>query len=264
MAALEGGFLQVLWVAIASLFSTFVFSMVGAGGSQIMVPVLFWLGLDFTQGAIPLALLIASITCFSSGAVYVRNKVMLPLKTAIPLAITVLVTAPLGAIAAIHISRNVEVGSQLLMIVFALGNMAVGFGVLRGRKKKALDKPPSRRLVLAVGITVCIGVGFFIGLIGRDGGPFVLAALVLVGFDAKESAGTTAVIISAGCLTAFLTHLTNAELTWPLVLAASLAALVGSQAGSRLMTEKMEAKSIQILFAVVMFAIGVVILIQAF
>jgi hypothetical protein len=141
--------------------------------------------------------------------------------------------------------------------------MAVGFGVLKGRKKKVLEEPPSRKLVLGVGITVCVGVGFFIGLIGRDGGPFVLAALVLVGFDAKEAAGTTSVIISAGCLTAFLTHLTNASLTWPLILAGSLAALVGSQMGSRLMSEKMEAKSIQILFAGVMFVLGLIILIQA-
>lgn len=255
--------MQVFAVALISFFASVVFSMVGAGGSQIMVPALFWLGLDFTTGAIPLSLLIASITCFSSGTVYVRNKVLLPLKTAIPLAVTVLAAAPLGALAAINISRNVEVGSKILMIIFALGNMAVGLGVLKGRNKKALETLPSMKMVLAVGVPVCIGVGFFIGLIGRDGGPFVLAALVLIGFDAKESAGTTAVIIAAGCLAAFLVHLTNADLAWQLIVAASAAALVGSQIGSRLMTEKMESKSIQILFAVVMFVIGVVILVQA-
>lgn len=254
--------MQILGIALSTLAISFVFSMVGGGGSQITVPVLFWLGLAFDTGAIPLALLVAAITCLSAGAVYIRKGVILPARTAVPLAVSVLVGAPLGALAAHLISSRVEAGTGLLMIVFALSNMVVGFGVLRGRKS-AMEKPPSRKLVLVVGVSVCFFVGFFIGLIGRDGGPFVMAALVLIGFDAKKSAGTTATIIAAGCLAAFFTHLPHSTLQWTQILAAALAALVASQFGSRLMTEKLESKAIQILFASVMFVVGVVILVQA-
>ena len=36
----------------------FVFSMLGMGGSQLYIPVLFWMGLDFKTQAIPLGMLL--------------------------------------------------------------------------------------------------------------------------------------------------------------------------------------------------------------
>ena len=35
----------------------FVFSMLGLGGSQLYIPILFWLGMDFKAEAIPLDML---------------------------------------------------------------------------------------------------------------------------------------------------------------------------------------------------------------
>ena len=254
--------MQIVAIVITTALASLVFSMVGGGGTQILVPLFFWIGLKFDHGAIPLALLVASINCFSAGAIYIRRKVMLSYKVVVPLAATVLVGAPLGAITAHFISSRVGSGTSVLMIAFALSNMAVGGGVLRSGKKDEKEMVNAVRLY-AVGVTICFGVGFFIGLVGRDGAPFVLALLIFLGLDAKKSAGAAAVIIAAGCLAAFITHLSKATLTWEQVIAAAVPALIASQMGARFMTDRMGARTIQILFALLMFVVGAVILIQA-
>jgi uncharacterized membrane protein YfcA len=228
--------------------------MVGAGGSQVMVPALFWMGLDFKSGAIPLGLLIAAITCFSAGAVYWRKGLVLK-ETVWPFVVSVVIGAPLGAIA------QFSAPSRLIMIVFAISNMVVGLGVLRG--KSVLKHEVSKRLIVTLGLVFGFLVGVSIGLIGRDGGPFIMAMLVLVGYDAKKSAGTSTLVVAVGCLVAFFVHLPRATVGWELFLAVGLASLVGSQIGSRLMSDRLDAKSVRILFATVMFVVGVVILIQA-
>lgn len=246
--------MQIFGVSLVTLAVTFIFSMVGSGGSQVMVPALFWMGLDFKTGAIPLALLISAITCFSAGAVYWRRGLVLK-ETVWPFAVSVVIGAPLGAIA------QFSAPSSLIMIVFAIGNMVVGLSVLRG--KSVLKHEVSKRLIVTLGLVFGFLVGFFIGLIGRDGGPFILALLVLVGYDAKKSAGTSALVVALGCLVAFLVHLPRATVGWELFLAVGLASLVGSQAGARLMSDRLDSKSVEILFAAVMFVVGAVILIQA-
>jgi uncharacterized membrane protein YfcA len=188
--------MQVLTIGLAALAVSFVFSMMGAGGSQILVPILFWLGLDFKTGAIPIGLLAAAITCFSAGGLYYRRG-LVRLSTAWPFALAVLIGSPLGALVARPTS------STALMIVFAAVNIAVGLLVLRGRSMVGGELPRRRELT----------------------------------FD-----------MTVG---------------WPIVLAVSLASLIGSQVGARYMSERMESRTIRILFTAVMILVGVVILIQA-
>jgi hypothetical protein len=248
--------MQILGITLTALAVSFVFSMVGSGGSQVMVPALFWLGLPFKSGAIPLALLESAVTSISAGAVYVKKGLVTSSSTVLPFAIPVLIGAPIGALV------NFTAKSNVLMIVFAISNMIVGIAVLRGQR--VVERELSRRAVTTIGIILGFGVGFVLGMIGRDGGPFVVLVLVLMGFEAKEAAGTSTLIIAAGCLAAFLTHLPKATVGWEAMLAGSLACLVGSQIGSRVMSERLNSKAVRILFASVMFVVGVVILIQAF
>lgn len=246
--------MQLATIALAVFAVSLVFSMMGAGGSQILVPILFWLGLDFKSGAIPLGLLAAAITCFSAGGLYWRRG-LVRLATARPFALAVLAGSPLGALLARPAS------SATLMIVFAAVNIAVGLLVLRGRS--AVGGGLSRRRELSVALAVGFGVGFMIGFIARDGGPFTVAVLVLMGFEAREAAGTAPAIIAAGCLVAFAVHAFDMTAGWETVLAVSLASLAGSQVGARYMSERMGSRAIRLLFTAVMILVGIVILIQA-
>jgi len=247
--------MQVVTIALAALAVSFVFSMMGAGGSQILVPILFWLGLDFKTGAIPMGLLAAAVTFFSAGGVYWRGGLGRP-PTAWPFAVAVLAGSPLGALLARPTS------STTLMIVFAAVNIAVGLLLLRGRSMVKGEGLP-RRKELTIALIVGLGIGFMIGFIARDGGPFTMAILVLMGFEAKDAAGTAPVIVALGCLVAFAVHAFDMTVNWTVVLAVSLASLAGSQVGARYMSERMESRTIRMLFTAVMVLVGVVILVQA-
>jgi len=246
--------LQVFTIALAALAVSFVFSMMGAGGSQILVPILFWLGLDFKNGAIPVGLLAAAVTCFSAGGLYWRRG-LVRISTAWPFALAVLAASPLGAALARPTS------SSALMIAFAVVNIAVGLMVLRGRN--AVGGELSRRRELTVALLLGLGIGFMIGFIARDGGPLTMAVLVLMGIDAREAAGTAPVIVAAGCLVAFAVHAFDMTVGWPVLLTVGLASLAGSQVGSRFMSERMESRTIRLLFTAVMILVGAVILVQA-
>lgn len=244
----------IFTVGLAVFAVSFVFSMMGSGGSQILVPILFWLGLDFKTGAIPLGLLAASVTCLSAGILYYRRG-LVSFRMGWPFALAVLAGSPLGA----WLARPAS--STALMTVFAVVNILVGLLVLRGRS--LVGEGISRRRELAIGLSVGLGIGFMIGFIARDGGPFTMAVLVLMGMDAREAAGTAPLIVAAGCLVAFLVHAWEMTVGWAVLLVSVSAGLAGSQLGARFMSQRLEARTVRMLFAAVMILVGAVILVQA-
>ena len=72
-----------------------VFSMLGMGGSQLYIPILFWFGMDFKAEAIPLGMLLNVINSGSAACVYYREK-LIEWKTALPFGICMVLFAPLG------------------------------------------------------------------------------------------------------------------------------------------------------------------------
>jgi len=81
---------------IAPLFFSiaFVFSMLGMGGSQLYIPVLFWLGMDFKTQAIPLGMLLNVVNSSSAAFTYSRHK-LIQWKIALPFGISMVALAPL-------------------------------------------------------------------------------------------------------------------------------------------------------------------------
>ena len=53
-----------------------VFSMLGMGGSQLYIPLLYWLGMDFKTEAIPLGMLLNLVNSGSAAVIYGRRKWM--------------------------------------------------------------------------------------------------------------------------------------------------------------------------------------------
>ncbi|MEJ5187462.1 MAG: sulfite exporter TauE/SafE family protein, partial [Candidatus Geothermincolales bacterium] len=133
-------------VSLAVFSVSLVFSMMGAGGSQILVPLLYWLGMDFKAAAIPLGLLTSAVTCFSAGFVYYRRG-LVRVTTAYPFALAVLAGSPLGAALARPAS------SRALMVAFAAVNILVGLLVLRRRgMTREIRRGGEMALALAMGL----------------------------------------------------------------------------------------------------------------
>ena len=66
----------------------FVFSMLGMGGSQLYIPILFWMGMDFKTEAVPLGMLLNVVNSSSAAITYARSK-LIAWRVAVPFAVAI-------------------------------------------------------------------------------------------------------------------------------------------------------------------------------
>ena len=67
--------MNLIYFSLPILFTiALVFSMLGMGGSQLYIPVLFWLGMDFKTEAIPLGMLLNVVNSSSAGRMEGKNS----------------------------------------------------------------------------------------------------------------------------------------------------------------------------------------------
>lgn len=233
------------------LVISFVFSMLGMGGSQLYVPILYWLGLNFKHEAIPLGLLLNVATSSSAAVTYYRHG-LIRIRLAVPFAIAMVACAPLGAFV------NFRASTRLVILVFALFTLAGS--ILAATGWKPTRRVESKRAEIVLGITAGSLLGLVVGFAGRGGGSMVVPVLLLSGLEAKAAAATSSSIVTCAAASGLLGHLPQAHFD-PLLTAGSLlAVLVGSQAGSRLMAGRMRPREVRYAFAGVLFLVAVLLL----
>jgi len=234
------------------LVVAFIFSMLGMGGGQLYIPILFWLGLDFKTEAIPLGLLLNVVSTSSGAYTYIRSK-LVDWKVALPFAVGMLALPPLGTLA------NVSIPTKPIILVFAVFTAVAGVLMLSGWKPRQGILTGRKKIIL--GLTAGSALGFFTGLIGRGGGSFVVPLLVMAGLPAKTAAATSSVIVTGSGLSGFFSHLvTAAAPKWTLWLLCAGAVLVGSQTGSRLMAKKMKSRSVKYVFGFVLLSVAAILI----
>jgi uncharacterized membrane protein YfcA len=232
----------------------FVFSMLGMGGSQLYIPILYWMGMDFKTEAIPLGMLL-NVVNSSSAAITYGHKKLIAWGVAIPFAVSMILFAPLG------VWLNVQLPVKPLLIFFALFTAAAAILMLSGWKPKRSDMSARGRVIL--GLTAGGGLGTVAGLIGRGGGSFVVPLLYIAGLEAKMAAATSAFVVTCSGLSSFVSHLaTAAQPQWSVWIATVISVLLGSQLGSRLMAERMKSRAVKLVFGWVLLGVAALILIR--
>ncbi len=243
-----------MWhIPLLFFFIAFVFSMLGMGGSQIYIPILFWSGLDFKTQAIPLGMLLNVVNSSSATFTYWRKK-LIDLKLGLLFGITMLVFAPLGA----YFSKIVP--TKFLIFVFAL------FTFISATLMWIGWQPDSRMTGKGktwLGLLGGSGLGFLAGLIGRGGGSFVVPLLYMAGIDAKAAAATSALAVTFSGMSSFLSHIAiAAKPDWVLWGECVLAVFLGSQLGSNFMASRLKGKAVKKLFAVLLYLIAIVLIVK--
>lgn len=229
-----------------------VFSMLGMGGSQLYIPILFWLGMDFKTQAIPLGMLLNIVNSSSASYVYGKEK-LIEWKTALPFGICMVVFAPLGTWA------NISLPTKPVILIFALFTAIAAILMLSGWKPKGGKLTSRKKLVL--GIIAGSVLGFFAGLIGRGGGSFVVPLLYIAGLAPKVAAATSALIVTFSGSSSFISHImTAARPDWLIWIFCVVAVFLGSQAGSRLMAKKLKSKSIKLIFGLVLLFVAAILI----
>ena len=232
----------------------FVFSMLGMGGSQLYIPILYWMGMDFKTEAVPLGMLLNVVNSGSAAFTYWRKN-LIQWKVAIPFAVSMILFAPLG------VWLNVQLPVKPLLVFFALFTAAAAILMLSGWKPKQGEMTPRKRIVL--GLTAGGGLGTVAGLIGRGGGSFIVPLLYMVGLEAKFAAATSSFVVSCSGISSFISHLaTAANPNWGVWISTVVAVFLGSQLGSRLMAGKMKSKAIKQVFGWVLLGVAALILVK--
>ncbi len=232
----------------------FVFSMLGMGGSQLYIPILYWMGMDFKTEAIPLGMLLNIVNSSSAAFTYLRKKLIV-WRVALPFASAMILFAPLG------VWLNVQLPVKPLLTFFALFTAAAGILMLSGWKPKQGEMSPRGRVVL--GLSAGSALGTIAGLIGRGGGSFVVPLLYIAGLEAKFAAATSSFVVTASGVSSFISHLaTAAQPQWGVWISTVIAVLLGSQLGSRLMAGRMKSHIIKQVFGWVLLGVAGLIIIK--
>jgi uncharacterized membrane protein YfcA len=232
----------------------FVFSMLGMGGSQLYIPVLFWMGLDFKTQAIPLGMLLNVVNSSSAAWTYGRKK-LIQWRVAIPFGITMILFAPLGTWV------NISLPTKPVILIFAVFTAAAAILMLSGWKPKrgAL----SRRGQTVLGVSAGGILGFFAGLIGRGGGSFVVPLLYIAGLDARLAAATSALVVTFSGTSSFLSHIfTAAQPDWLVWGLCVVSVFLGSQTGSRLMAGRLKSEAVKVVFGVVLLGVAALLIVK--
>jgi len=236
---------------IAPLFFgiSFVFSMLGMGGSQLYIPILFWMGMDFKTQAIPLGMLLNVVNTSSAAFTYGRKR-LINWRVALPFGTAMVVFAPLGAMV------NASLPTENLIVIFALFTATAAVLMLRGKQARGSLVETSRRR-LTLGLAGGSGLGFIAGLIGRGGGSFVVPLLYMAGIEAKAAAATSSLVVTFSGVSSFTSHvLMEASPVWHVWAMSAAAVLVGSQLGSRFMAAKLDPTHVKKVFGVVLLFIS--------
>ena len=221
----------LLYGAITLTLST-LFSMGGAGSGIALIPILNFLGVDFTVAKAIGLFAGASTTITSSVMNMIRKSV--EYKFVLPIAAMMLLFAPLGAYSSSFINENLVKFFFMLLLFYSATMMMFS-------KKKALFHAESNITLLVVGA----GVGYLAGLLGVGGGNILIPLLALLGYAPKKVAVAVSFVVPFSALGSFFTYASYVTLDYKLLAVVALCAIVGGYIGNYMMHFKLEQSHIK-------------------
>ena len=203
----------------------FLLSVLGAGGSILLLPLLVSGAALPTREAVPLSLLVVMLLALANLGPYVRRG-QFALRPALILGIPALAGSWLGGswVNAGLIPESVQLG------VFSAAALVASWLLTRGQRSDQAHRP--RPALLAIqGVLV----GLLTGIAGVGGGFAIVPALVLLaGLPMQLASGTSLLLIAVNALVALaaLGHWPTQSL--PLMLPLLAGGAVGAVVGQRL------------------------------
>jgi len=242
---------MTLTVYIVCAVSVFFFSgllaMAGLGAAFIFVPLFYYLGVPFAE-AVPAALLLNVVSLMFAAVNYYRGG-LINWRIGLPIMITAVLLAPLGAHTTPFVDKRLFLGMFSAFLVFA-GCMMLFY------KPKPRLQPLSRTIESSAGAAVGSVAGFLGGLLGVGGGNFIVPVLNWMGMDAKVAAGTTAMVVVFASLSGFLGHVTLGGLSPVFLGVMAVMSALGSIVGSQMMKTKISSSQLKKIIGVLLMVIA--------
>jgi len=243
-----------LIISLVILASSFLFSMLGLGGALIYVPVLKWAGFPVKEVAIPLALLLNGLTTLIALIAYFKNK-LVDIKGGLAMTISAFLFAPIGAIVSDKLPVN------FLLILFSAAVL-----VAAGRMLFMSNRPEPKDIMsfkkrAVIGAIIGGFAGFMAGLLGVGGGFIMAPLLMWMGYETKKAAATSAFAVTFSSFSGFLGHVAQGHFEVTLTIILSAVVIIGALLGSNFLVAKAKTSRVKQIFAVVLFAIAIKIII---
>ena len=243
-----------LIISLVILASSFLFSMLGLGGALIYVPVLKWAGFPVKEVAIPLALLLNGLTTLIALIAYFKNK-LVDVKGGLAMTISAFLFAPIGAIVSDKLPVN------FLLILFSAAVL-----VAAGRMLFMSNRPEPKDIMsfkkrAVIGAIIGGFAGFMAGLLGVGGGFIMAPLLMWMGYETKKAAATSAFAVTFSSFSGFLGHVAQGHFEVTLTIILSAVVIIGALLGSNFLVAKAKTSRVKQIFAIVLFAIAIKIII---
>ncbi len=243
-------------IALAVVLAVFIgvsLGLLGGGGSILAVPLLVYVvGMDAKE-AIATSLLVVGATSAVALIPHARaGRVRWR---------TGLVFGAAGMVGAYAGGRVAEfIPGTVLLVAFALMMLATAVAMIRGRR--APSTPAHTELPVGRVLLDGVVVGLVTGLVGAGGGFLIVPALVLLGgMPMSAAVGTSLLVIAMKSFAGLAGYLASVEIDWPVALAITGAAVLGSLLGSRL-SGLVPPDTLRKAFGWFVVVMGVVVLVQ--
>jgi uncharacterized membrane protein YfcA len=211
----------------------FLLSVLGAGGSILLLPLLVSGASLPTKEAVPLSLLVVMLLALGNLGPYLRRRQFAP-RPALILGLPALAGSWIGGswVKAGHVPEPVQ------LAVFAAAALVASWLLTRHRSSAAAEPSPVAAAKERAMAWVLAGQGVLVGLLtgiaGVGGGFAIVPALVLLaGLPMGLASGTSLLLIAVNALVALaaLGHwpASHLPLMLPLLLGGAVGALVGQQ-----------------------------------
>lgn len=226
--------------------------LLGGGGSILTVPLLVYVAGQDPKAAIATSLLVVGITS-AAGAVSHARAGRVQWRTGLVFG----AAGMAGAYAGGRLGTLID--GTILLLAFALMMAATAFAMLRDSSE---PEPADEQMAVGKVIVEGLVVGLVTGLVGAGGGFLVVPALVLLGgVPMGVAVGTSLVVIAMKSMAGLAGYLSGVSIDWPLALAVTAAAVVGSVVGGRLVG-RISQDRLRRAFGWFVAAMSVVVLVQ--
>ncbi|MEV6708342.1 sulfite exporter TauE/SafE family protein [Micromonospora wenchangensis] len=200
--------------------------LLGGGGSIMAVPLLVYVADLPAREAIATSLLVVGFTSLVGVLPHARAH-RVRWRTGLVFGLAGMAGAYVGGRLAGHLPPT------LLLTGFAVMMLATAAAMIRGRRVAGGTRSPE--LPLARVLVDGAVVGLVTGLVGAGGGFLVVPALALLGgLPMPVAIGTSLVVIAMKSFAGLAGYLWSVDIHWPLALAVTAAAVLGSLLGGRL------------------------------
>lgn len=238
-------------IAILFFIVALIYSSVGFGGGSSYLAILSLYGIAFPQ--MRLIALICNIIVVSGGTIVFMKHKQIAWKKTLPLIITGVPLACLGAIVRLH--------ENIYFII--LGITLIVAAILLWIKPAEI-KDYAQKINYAKQGLIGGSIGFLSGMVGIGGGIFLSPILNLSGWGtAKQIAAAASVFILANSIAGIAGQLSaSPDVDIKMTVALCLAVFAGGQIGSNIGTVKFNLTTVRRVTAIVVLVAGAEVLVK--